>query len=115
MKANESDAAKLAFLDGIDPSEGAEWAAAADAVVAAQWWPGTGAMLEALVGPEAASAASNGNALRLALELDPSVYRGVRLDWDWIVCLETATLRTYFILITKVIRGVGGCASGLKK
>ena len=69
MKANESDASKVAFLDGIHPST-TDWAAVAGAVSEAEWWADADSLLEAVV-----KGSANGNALRLALELDPSVFR----------------------------------------
>ena len=71
LQANESDAAKVAFLDGIDPAS-TDWATVAEAALEAEWWADADSLLEALV-----KGTVNGNALRLALELDPSVYRVV--------------------------------------
>ena len=74
MKANESDASKVAFLDGIHPST-TDWAAVAVAVLEAEWWADADSLLEAVV-----KGSANGNALRLALELDPGVFR--EGNWD---------------------------------
>ena len=71
MKANESEAIKLSFLDGIDPSS-PDWPTVAESAMEAGWWADADAILEALV-----KGSGNGNALRLALELEPSVYRVV--------------------------------------
>ena len=76
MKANESDASKVAFLDGIAPWS-PDWAAVTEAVLRAEWWADADSLLAALV-----KGSANGNALRLALELDPGVYRAVKVDWD---------------------------------
>ena len=80
LKANESDASKLAFLDGIDPTS-PHWATVMEAVIEAEWWADADSLLAALV-----KGTVNGNALRLALELDPRVYRVVvELAWDRIL------------------------------
>ena len=80
LKANESDASKLAFLDGIDPTS-PDWATVTEAALEAEWWADADSLLAALV-----KGTVNGNALRLALELDPRVYRVVvELAWDRIL------------------------------
>ena len=69
----------MAFLDGIDPAAASpgDWAAVTEAVLRAEWWADADSLLAALV-----KGSANGNALRLALELDPGVYRAVDSNWQ---------------------------------
>ena len=62
----------MSLLDGIDPAS-PDWPTVSEAAMEAEWWADADALLEALV-----KGSVNGNALRLALELEPSVYRVVK-------------------------------------